>query len=174
MPAAARRVELSTVLACKGQRAIMNAAVLGTCICHLATYPHFARTDARSNTAGAACAADADLPGKAYAHAVQEIVREVIAFADVHEGTTPRGDPLVSSSEASPHLQLPDLSPEGYAASQHPDPDLNDPHIAITSSCTTPAEYGCKLAAGRNDGGDVTGLHAGTPERWIVRLQNTS
>ena len=44
-------------------------------------------------------------------------MREVIAFADVHEGTTPREDPLVSSSEASPHLQLPDLSPEGYAAS---------------------------------------------------------
>ena len=149
--------------------------MFGPGACHLATHPYLAMTDVRSNTAGAARNADAALAsGKAYAHAVQEIVREVIAFADVHEGTTPRGDPLVSSSEASPHLQLPDLSPEGYAASQHPDPDLNDPHIAVSSSCTTPAEYGCKLAAGRNDGGDVTGLHAGTPERWIARLQNTS
>ena len=47
---------------------------------------------------------------------VQEIVRDVISFAEVHEGTTPRDDAFVSSSEASPHGHLPTLpdpSPEG-------------------------------------------------------------
>ena len=47
--------------------------------------------------------------------AMQEIVRDVVAFADVQESTTPRDEPLVSSSETSPLGQLPDLSPEGYS-----------------------------------------------------------
>lgn len=44
---------------------------------------------------------------------MQEIVRDVIGFADVHESTTPREDTLASSPETSPHLQLPDASSEG-------------------------------------------------------------
>ena len=44
---------------------------------------------------------------------MQEIVRDVISFADVHENLTPHEDTFVSSPETSPHLQLPDASPEG-------------------------------------------------------------
>ena len=44
---------------------------------------------------------------------MQEIVRDVISFADVHENLTPREDTFVSSPETSPHLHLPDASPEG-------------------------------------------------------------
>ena len=44
---------------------------------------------------------------------MQEIVRDVVSFADVHESTTPREDAFVSSPETSPHLQLPDASQEG-------------------------------------------------------------
>ncbi len=46
---------------------------------------------------------------------MQEIVRDVVAFADVQESITPRDEPLLSSSETSPLGQLPDLSPEGYS-----------------------------------------------------------
>ena len=94
------------------------------------------------------CNADAAAPSEACAHVVQEIVRDVIAFADVHEGTTPRGDPLVSSSEASPHLQLPDLSPEGYLIFQHPSLDDQGHHSASSSLRMTQAKFDRRTAAG--------------------------
>ena len=45
--------------ACRQHRVIMTAAALGTGTCHLATYPYLAMWDARSDTPGAACTADA-------------------------------------------------------------------------------------------------------------------